>query len=424
MVTMRGRAGRDRGDRVPANIGSKAMGLGYFAAWAVLIVSLLITFAAWHLARKEIERTAHSRFDARIAEIEAVITGRLLDYRQVLRGAAGLFAASKSIERDQWRAYVQSLSIEQGYPGLHGIGFSQRISAAEKNAHIRQVRAEGFPAYDIWPAGERAEYTSIVYLEPFAGRNLRAFGYDMFSEPARRSAMELARDSGIATASAKVALVQETNEAPQAGFLMYLPVYRSGAPTDTVQARRAALQGYLYSSFRMNDLMRGVLAEQAADLDLEIYDGVHIGADTLMYRRVLSKNAVDQALTPAFTRTLRVDVFGHTWSMRFASLAAFDAATENLRLRAIADNMPVLIAYVDADQRYRFNNQTYQSWFEIAPPEIFGRHIRDVVGDDNYQSARPHIEAALAGEKVNFETVLVAGGARLALFDACPAARA
>ena len=585
MVTRRGRDGRKRGDQVATNVGSKAMGVGYFAVWAVLIVSLLITFAAWHLARKAIERAAHSRFDARSTEIEAVITGRLLDYRQVLRGAAGLFAASKSIERDEWRAYVGSLSIEQGYPGLQGIGFSQRISAAEKNAHIRKVRAEGLPAYDIWPAGERAEYTSIVYLEPFLGRNLRTFGYDMFSEPTRRSAMELARDRGITTASAKVTLVQETNEAPQAGFLMYLPVYRSGVPTNTVQARRADLQGYLFSAFRMNDLMRSILAMQAVDLDLEIYDGVHIGADTLMYRRVLSKNAVDQTLTPAFTRTLRVDVFGHTWSMRFASLAAFDAATENDtpavvlmagmfisalfmslaamlanrrsaalalanemtvslraseerfrvlaelssdwyweqdsefrftsmsegldksstllsasyigktrwempalgmssddwarhravlearqefhdlvlqrvdrngrrrylrvngrpmfdvqgnfsgyrgtgqditelkeaevslrdsegRLRAIADNMPVLIAYVDADQRYRFNNQTYQSWFGIAPPEIFGRHIRDVVGEDNYESARPYIEAALAGEKVNFETVLVAGGVR------------
>ena len=585
MLTMRGRTGHERGDLASTNVAGKVMGLGYFAAWAALIVSLLITLAAWRLARYEIERSAHSRFDARSAELEAVITGRLRDYRQLLLGAAGLFAASKSIERDEWRAYVQSLSIEQGYPGLQGIGFSQRISAAEKNAHIRQVRAEGFPAYDIWPAGERAEYTSIVYLEPFAGSNLRAFGYDMFSEPARRSAMELARDSGIATASAKVALAQETNEAPQAGFLMYFPVYRPGAPTATLQARRAALQGFVYSPFRMNDLMRSILSKEAADLDLEIYDGAHIDLNTLMYRRVSSINAVAPALTRAFTRRMTVDVGGHTWTMRIASLPAFDAAAENDtpavvmiagmfisalfmslaamlanrrsaalalanemtaslraseerfrvlaelssdwyweqdsefrftlmsdgmdkraglssasyigktrwemptlgmnsddwarhravlearqefhdlvlqrldgngrrryvrvngrpmfgvrgnfsgyrgtgqdvteikeaevslrdsegRLRAIADNMPVLIAYVDAEQRYRFNNQTYQSWFGIAPPEIFGRHIRDVVGEENYESVRPHIEAALAGEKVNFETVWVVGGAR------------
>jgi len=82
------------------------------------------------------------------------------------------------------------------------------------------------------------------------------------------------------------------------------------------------------------------------------------------------------------------------------------------RLRAIADNMPVLIAYVDADQRYRFNNQTYQSWFGIAPREIFGRHMRDVFGEDNYARARTHIDVALAGKKVNFEGVLGARGVR------------
>ncbi len=585
MLTMRDRTGHERGALASTNVVGKVMGPGYFAAWTVLIISLLITLAAWRLARNEIERSAHSRFDAKSAELEAAITGRLLDYRQVLQGAAGLFAASKSIERDEWRAYVQSLNIENGYPGLQGLGFAQRILAAEKNTHIRQVRAEGFPAYDIWPPGERAEYASSVFLEPFVGRNLRAFGYDMYAEPTRHRALARARDYGIITASAKVTLVQETDEGVQAGFLMVLPVYRPGAPADTVQARRAALQGFVYGPFRMNDLMRGILAKQAADLDLEIYDGVHIEADTLMYRRVPSQNALGPARTPAFTRTLTVDVGGHTWTMRFASLAAFDAAAENDtpavvlsagmfisalfmavasmlanrrsaalalanemtaslraseerfrvlaeissdwyweqdsefrftsmsdgldksstlssasyigktrwempalgmsgddwarhrailearqefqdlilqrldgngrrrylrvngrpmfdaqgnfsgyrgtgqditelkeaeaslrdsegRLRAIADNMPVLIAYVDADQRYRFNNQTYQTWFGISPPEIFGRHIRDVIGEENYARARPHIEAALSGEKVSFEGELLAGGVR------------
>lgn len=65
--------------------------------------------------------------------------------------------------------------------------------------HEREIRKEGFPQYAVQPAGERALYTSIIYLEPFSGRNLRAFGYDMFAEPKRRKAMEVARDSDNAT---------------------------------------------------------------------------------------------------------------------------------------------------------------------------------------------------------------------------------
>ena len=66
------------------------------------------------------------------------------------------------------------------------------------------MRAEGFPDYAIHPAGERDPYTNIIYLEPFADRNLRAFGYDMYAEPVRREAMERARDTGLPALSGKI----------------------------------------------------------------------------------------------------------------------------------------------------------------------------------------------------------------------------
>ena len=82
------------------------------------------------------------------------------------------------------------------------------------------MRAAGFPDYRIYPEGVRDLYSSIVYLEPFSGRNLRAFGYDMYSEPVRRAAMERARDTGEAAISAMVTLVQETDINVQPGFLV------------------------------------------------------------------------------------------------------------------------------------------------------------------------------------------------------------
>ena len=69
--------------------------------------------------------------------------------------------------------------------------------------------------------------------------------------------MSRARDTGSAALSGKVTLVQETDKDVQAGFLMYLPVYRNGAPQESPEQRREALTGYVYSPFRMNDFMRG-----------------------------------------------------------------------------------------------------------------------------------------------------------------------
>ncbi len=70
------------------------------------------------------------------------------------------------------------------------------------------------------------------------------------------------------------------------------------------------------------------------------------------------------------------------------------------RLRLITNALPVLIAYVGADLRYRFNNDAYRVWFGVGPEEAFGRHIREVIGEGFFQAAMPYIERALSGERV------------------------
>ncbi|MHC5768190.1 MAG: PAS domain S-box protein [Nostoc sp.] len=73
-------------------------------------------------------------------------------------------------------------------------------------------------------------------------------------------------------------------------------------------------------------------------------------------------------------------------------------------LRLITNAVPAKISYVDSQQRYRFNNKEYEDWFGIPTSEIYGKHIREIVGESVYQSILPYIEAVLSGEKVTYET--------------------
>ncbi|NJP10877.1 MAG: PAS domain-containing protein [Leptolyngbyaceae cyanobacterium RU_5_1] len=86
---------------------------------------------------------------------------------------------------------------------------------------------------------------------------------------------------------------------------------------------------------------------------------------------------------------------------RMQAEAALRQSEEQLRL--ITNALPVLIAYIDDQQRYRFNNQAYQDWFGRSPAEIDGCHLRDVWGENSYQKMQPHVEAALAGHVVTYE---------------------
>jgi diguanylate cyclase (GGDEF)-like protein/PAS domain S-box-containing protein len=74
------------------------------------------------------------------------------------------------------------------------------------------------------------------------------------------------------------------------------------------------------------------------------------------------------------------------------------------QLRLITDSVPALIAYVDAERRYRFANRAYQEWFGRRPEHVVGRHLREVMGEVAYRRILPHVERALAGQRASFET--------------------
>jgi CHASE1-domain containing sensor protein len=82
--------------------------------------------------------------------------------------------------------------MPENLKGIQGVGFAIVVPAHELAAHTAWIRSQGFPEYSIWPKGNRDVYTSVIFIEPFSDRNLRAFGYDMWSEPVRRQALTLA----------------------------------------------------------------------------------------------------------------------------------------------------------------------------------------------------------------------------------------
>jgi len=73
-------------------------------------------------------------------------------------------------------------------------------------------------------------------------------------------------------------------------------------------------------------------------------------------------------------------------------------------LSLITNTVPALIAYVDTNQHYRFVNRTYEQWFGHPATEICGRHVRQVLGADAYETIRPYVEQALAGQAVRSES--------------------
>ncbi|TVT68723.1 MAG: response regulator [Pseudomonas sp.] len=289
-------------------------------AWGMLAFTLLVQLVVWQSLRTNEASAAQQQFQLLGEKVTEAIRKRLRDHEQILLGGAGLFDAMENVSREQWRTYVERLLLPDRYPGIQGVGFSQAIPHAERDAHVARIRAQGYPDYDIHPPGQRELYTSIIFLEPFLSRNLAAFGYDMYSEPTRRRAMQRAAQLGETSITGKVTLLQETHGKVQAGVLLYVPVYRPSAPLTTPEQRMQALRGFVYSPYRVEDLMRGILRAADLPLALHIYASPGEEPEHLLY-------ASSEALEPGsarFSQLQQLELYGQTWTLRMDSRPEFD----------------------------------------------------------------------------------------------------
>jgi PAS domain S-box-containing protein len=300
-------------------------------AGLVFLVSLMITFGAWSGARRDDKADLAAQFEYRARDLATTTVRRMAVYEQVLRGTRGFMRGRIDVSRREFADYFQTQNLQEHFPGIEALGVASIIPREGLAAHQAAVRAQGFADYTVRTDPSREMYTSITHIEPFAGRNLRAFGFDMYSEPVRRAAMDAARDSGAAALSGKVVLLQEGRNG-QPGFLMYVPVYRAGMPTATVEQRRAAIIGWVYAPFRTADLMRGLGGPHAADLQVAVYDGAWPRPDALLFR---SQDAVAWG-RPLFRQTLPLTISGRPWTLEVASSPSFEARRDARRPRVIA----------------------------------------------------------------------------------------
>jgi CHASE1-domain containing sensor protein len=316
--------------KLPATLAALRHGVGplvSYASAAMFTALLAATVGVWLLARTNAQDKAQTEFAAKADKIADMVQERLTDYEQALWGAARLTAAVPTLTREQSKAYVTPLSVRERLPGVQSVAFTKRVTPQERDAYIAAMRAQGFPDYTIWPEGVREEYTAITFSEPSDPANRRALGYDMFAEPVRHAAMAEARDTGQAVLSGKVKLVQQTGSAEQPGFLIFVPVYRDATPAETVEQRRAALVGYVFSPFRAGDFIATALQNTPETIGIEVYDDATIDKAALLYRSPSLAAFADPTAKFSYESITERALGRHQWTLRLVGVPGYIPAT-------------------------------------------------------------------------------------------------
>ncbi|MCH8998135.1 MAG: CHASE domain-containing protein [Proteobacteria bacterium] len=277
-----------------------------------------LSIGGYFLGAEFVTHEREARFELEVYHPIDRIRESIDDISAVLYSIRGLYAASKEVERAEFRAFVRSLDVGSAVQALEWI---PRVADSDRASLEETARRDGFAGFrfaerhaqgQMVPAGKREVYFPVYYVEPYAG-NTAALGFDLGSNPARLEALSRARDSGKMVATSRITLVQETGD--QYGFLMFLPVYRKGAPTDTIEERRRNLDGFVLGVFRISDLVNAAIHDgsiQESSVRLQVFDKSAADGSQRLYPK--SSDATgEMTVQPSLRRTRTLNVGGRDW---------------------------------------------------------------------------------------------------------------
>ena len=243
----------------------------------VLIVGFIMTLTAWISLKNNEAKYELNRFQIESEKIAGDVSEHINRFTEVVVAAKGLFAASKSVERDEFHEYYKNTLFSHQYKGNYYFMFVENVQQESLPTFIESVKSDasitpgGYPDFHIFPENETSQTMIVKYMEPIKG-NEKILGYNMYSEPTRRKMLMRAWASGKPALSGLVTVVGDPKR--RTAFLICAPLYKNGMPVSTVAQRKKALFGYVVGSFIADDVFSHIVTGSAAGrfFDFEIFD--------------------------------------------------------------------------------------------------------------------------------------------------------
>jgi CHASE1-domain containing sensor protein len=320
---------------------TRSVSIGLPVALLLILTSLVVG----HLRRVEQEEM-RADFEVQTSNAFNRLRAQFAVYLETVRSISSLYATGHELERVRFAAFV-ARTIQQ-YDGINGLGWNPRVMHSERQAYEQAARNDGLTDFQFrqwtpdgdtpWTASDAQwanEYVPAYLLEPHE-LNKSALGIDVASNPTRREALQRARDTGQAVATARITLAQDT--AHQAGFLIFAPVYAVGASTETITDRRENLRGYAVGVFRVSSIVQQAMADLKFDgIALRISDQSADDDNQLLFDDTGNGQSAEPSAANAkpfiaesssLSTTFEYEVGGRQWQIDFAATPEFIEAKQ------------------------------------------------------------------------------------------------
>jgi diguanylate cyclase (GGDEF)-like protein/PAS domain S-box-containing protein len=250
-------------------------------------LSSILFYGSYKLEKERIKSLFEKAAAYRFRYIENMLDGNL----SALESFADLYAASQKVERDEFDKFSQRLFLR--YPYIFEFRWIVRVSGSERLVFEDAAHNEGLDSFkvkeldkngNIITAGQRQEYFLLYYMAPSTRYNYdhsSLLGLNTASIAERWQAMQIARDTAALAATGEVKHFGEPHI--RTSSRVFIPIYRKGVASNTVQERRENLVGFVSMLYRVDEMVKGALHGIPKEgIDITIYD-VFEGEKKLLY---------------------------------------------------------------------------------------------------------------------------------------------
>jgi len=322
------------------------------------LIGLGLTLSAYWAGRQ----ANHLRFEQLADDAIDRIELKLSQHISLLNSTRSLFDVLQGeVAQKQFARFIGNLDIAQNYAGVQGIGYADILDEQEVQSLKSRLEVQYGIERELFPESGQPVRTAITMLEPPDVRNLRALGFDMYTDETRREAMTAAARIGEAQVTGKVELLQEFDDNKQAGFLIYLPYFGPElANVGAISGARPDLRGFVYAAFRAGDFIDAALGyTPASTLSLSIFIG-----EPEPQNQVFAGSPVSEYYNDTYMLDRVVTLAGRDWHFQIMPSETFKEGPETgvaLLLGAVSLLMAAALAV-----SLRSQGKTLEAYREVS----------------------------------------------------------
>ncbi|HEU4851025.1 MAG TPA: diguanylate cyclase [Telluria sp.] len=416
----------------------------YLPSFVLFAAGALLTAGAYWAEGQRSRAALLGQARNEATEFRRTLQEGVHSYLYLARDLAGFVTASETPRLSDFDAYMRSTRVLGDRPGITYLGYVPRVPRTRIGDFSRVIRSE-LPEFALRGDGVDPDYVyPQVYASPRTELTRKLTGLDLSTVPGRWEAMQAARDSGTSVATTRQRLFNEIGGEPV--IVVFTPVYQLKLPIDSVEQRRAALRGFVFSVHRTRPLIESLMSERFRRMfDLEIFDGKP-SLQNVVYDGDRQPHALGEGQhTEVYSEPL--EVAGRNWTLYiFSDPATLDSGLSRQGLLIVAsglgisgllaiglwsvlrryrrasyrtaqaqrfaevfEDFPAMVFMLDTQRRFTHLNAKGEAEMKWTRDALRGVHVDSLIVPEMQERARGRFAQVLQGDSVTYDSAIVDG---------------